>query len=177
MSKKFYVGAGHSNVDSGAMSGKFKEAELVTELRNLVAKHLREAGAIVVTDGEGTTNLSLTESIKLAQQCESGRIELHLNAGAPTAKGVECLSLSDQIRRSQAIAKAIGDILQIPLRGDQGWKSDTEGQHPRLGFCREGGGIVVECFFLTNPTELNNYMTNKIDVAKAIASALLASAG
>lgn len=175
MNKKFYVGAGHSNTDSGTTSGQLKESDLMTELRNLVANELRLAGVEVVTDGEKNTNLSLTESIKLAKTCDVGRrIELHLNSGGAGAKGVECLSLPDQTKRSQIIAKAIADTLGIRLRGEKGWKSDTEGQYSRLGFCREGGGIVVECFFLSNPDELKNYQAVKVSLAKAISTALLA---
>ncbi len=37
------VTAGHSNVDPGAVNGKFKEAELVTKFRNAVAHYLKEA--------------------------------------------------------------------------------------------------------------------------------------
>jgi N-acetylmuramoyl-L-alanine amidase len=176
MSKKFYVGAGHSNYEPGAVAGNLREADLMTELRNLVAERLKATGAEVVTDGEGSTNLPLSTAINLARTCPSGAIELHLNAGSAVARGVECLSLPDQKPRAQSLARAIGAALQIPLRGDQGWKSDSEGQHSRLGFCREGHGIVVECFFLSNPDELHKYQADKAALAKAIAEALLAMA-
>ncbi len=175
MSIKCYVGAGHSNTDSGAVSsGGLQEAKLMAKLRNLVAEHITASGEEVVTDGTGEVNLSLGKSIDLAKNCNQGRrIELYLNSGSTQAKGVECLSLPDQKQRAQAIAKAIADTINIPLRGDSGWKSDTEGQHPRLGFCRQGGGIVVECFFLSNSNELATYKTKENEVAKAIATALL----
>lgn len=172
----FYVGAGHSNVDPGAVAGALKEAELVMELRNLVAAGLREKGATVVTDGEDKTNLPLPDSITLAKTCHSGRIELHLNSATPAANGVECLSLVEQCPQSRIIAKAIADTLSLSLRGDKGWKPDTSGQHSRLAFCRKAHGIVVECFFLSNPEELQKYAAGKQGAAKAIAAALIESA-
>jgi N-acetylmuramoyl-L-alanine amidase len=175
MSIKCYVGAGHSNIDPGAVSSSgLQEAKLMAKLRNLVAKHITASGDEVVTDGTDEVNLPLGKSIELAKNCDPGRrVELHLNSGPAQAKGVECLSLPEQKQRAQAIAKAIADTIQIPLRGDEGWKSDTEGQHPRLGFCRQGGGIVVECFFLSNYNELATYQGKENEVAKAIATVLL----
>lgn len=39
----------------GAVNGKFKEAELVSQFRNAVAYYLREAGVQYKTDGVGNT--------------------------------------------------------------------------------------------------------------------------
>lgn len=176
MSKiKCYVGAGHSNTDPGAVaSNGLQEAALMTELRNLVSEYIQSSGSDVVTDGTGTLNKSLANSIQLAISCDRGRrIELHLNSSKDLAKGVECLSLPEHKKMAQEIAKSIHDTINIPLRGEDGWKPDTAGQHSRLGFCREGGGIVVECFFLSNPDELVKYQAKKNEVAKAIAAAIL----
>ena len=59
------VTAGHSNKDPGAVNGKFKEAELVSQFRNAVAYYLREAGIQYKTDGVGATNQNLNAAIKL----------------------------------------------------------------------------------------------------------------
>ena len=175
--KTIYVGAGHSSNDPGAVVDAFTEAGLVTELRDLVADEARTAGANVITDGTGDVNLPLGRSIELAKSCDGPRIELHLNSASPEAHGTECLSLEELKPLAQTVASAISGVLKTTLRGDgkDGWKSDTEGQHHRLGFCREGGGVVVECFFLTNANELEKYLGNKVAVAKAIAEALLES--
>ncbi len=175
----FYIGAGHSNTDPGATTkdNSFTEAQLVTELRNLVVANMRAKGASVVTDGEGNTNQPLSEAIKLANNCSCARIELHLNAfNSPNAAGVECLSLKTQRPLTQKLAQAIAKEMDIRLRGeDGGWKPDNAGAHPRLAFCREAEGIIVECFFLTNPEELNKYLNRKDTVATTIAETLLAN--
>lgn len=145
--KRIYVGAGHSGTDPGAVAHGYREADLATELRDMVAARIRAAGVAVMTDGEAGQNKSLAESITLANGCGPNRIELHLNSATPAAKGVECLSLEAQRPLARKVAGAIAEVMEIPLRGREGWKSDSEGQHPRLAFCREGGGVVTECFF------------------------------
>ena len=173
-----YVGAGHSNTDPGAITkgNSFTEAQLVTELRNLVVAKIREKGASVVTDGEGSINQPLSKAIELANNCSPVRIELHLNSfNLPSASGVECLSLETQRPLAQKLAQAIAKKIGIRLRGEGGWKPDTAGAHRRLAFCRGAEGIIVECFFLANPEELKKYLNRKDEVAAAIAETLLAN--
>jgi len=75
------VRAEHSNKDPGAVNGKFKEAELVSQFRNAVAYYLREAGIQYKTDGVGTNNLDLNSAIKLIKG-SSVAVEFHMNAAA-----------------------------------------------------------------------------------------------
>ncbi len=169
-----YVGAGHSNVDPGAVAHGVQEADVVTALRNRVAEILLKSGHCVLTDGLGLTNLPLDKSIALAKTCGPKRIELHLNSSeSGTGKGVECLSLEAQKPLAEKLAQAIAGALGIGLHGNEAWKPDTASAHGSLGFCRRGEGIVVECFFLTNKSELDAYNANKEQVAQAIAKALL----
>jgi len=175
-----YVGAGHSNTDPGATTkgNSFTEAQLVTELRNLVVAKIREKGASVVTDGEGSINQPLSKAIELANNCSLVRIELHLNAAdSPSARGVECLSIETQRPLAQKLAQAIAKKMDIRLRSEGGWKPDKAPglPHPRLGFCQYAEGIIVECFFLSNPEELKKYLNRKDEVAAAIAETLLAN--
>lgn len=170
-----YVGAGHSQKDPGATASGYTEAELVTELRDHVARALRDAGAAVMTDGEGDANLPLPQSIALARQCALARIELHLNSDTGGASGTECLSLPGQKPLAQAVGQAIQGVLSLPLRGEHGWKPDSAGQHSSLGFCQKGHGVVVECFFLSNAKDLATYLPQKEEVAQAIAAAMLGS--
>ena len=60
----------------------------------------------------------------------------------------------------------------IPTRGtDDGWKNEGSGQHSRLGYVRNGG-IILELFFISNPTELAVWQDKKWSVAKAVAEVL-----
>lgn len=176
--KKIYIGAGHSNTDSGAASYGVTEAEIVTDFRNLLTDFLRELGCEVVTDGNKQENLSLKNAIFIAKQVNGPRLEFHLNAASnPNAKGVEILSLPKHKALAQKVAAIIASTLEIPLRGELGWKSDSEGQHHRLGFCREGDGLVVELFFITNKKELDTYIERKNRLANNLCALLAREIG
>jgi N-acetylmuramoyl-L-alanine amidase len=170
--KRLFLSAGHSNADPGACAHGHTEAGIVTALRNIIAAKLRDGGADVLTDGSGGINQPLPVAIKLAQHCDIA-VEFHLNAASPQAKGVECLSLPEVKLLAQDLAAAISIVLETPTRGDHGWKSDSSGQHHRLGFCREGRGVILELFFITNKDELETYLERKEQVADAITKELL----
>ena len=98
------VTAGHSNKDPGAVNGKFKEAELVSQFRNTVAYYLREAGIQYKTDGDGTLNQDLNSAIKLIKG-SSVAVEFHMNAAASKqANGVETIALP---KRQETSSSAI----------------------------------------------------------------------
>ena len=86
------VTAGHSNTDPGAVNGKYKEAELVSQFRNAVAYYLREAGIQYKTDGIGATNQNLNAAIKLIKG-SSVAVEFHMNAAtSKQANGIESIA-------------------------------------------------------------------------------------
>lgn len=169
--KPVLVAAGHSETDPGAAANGFSEVALVVPLRNRIAEILRAEGVEVITDGEEETNLPLSEATKLVPTVGIA-LELHFNAAGAAAKGVEALSLPAQRELSQDIAGAIASVTGSPLRGDKGYKPDTESARGRLGFAR-AGGVVVEVEFLTNKSALAVYLQNKEEVAQAIARAVM----
>ena len=121
------VTAGHSNKDPGAVNGKFKEAELVTQFRNAVAYYLREAGIQYKTDGVGTLNQDLNSAIKLIKG-SSVAVEFHMNAAASKqANGVETIALPKDKKLAQALSKAVADAFGSRLRGDKGWIDQDAG--------------------------------------------------
>lgn len=62
-------------------------------------------------------------------------------------------------------------MLGLRVRGDAGWIDQTATARGRLGFVR-AGGMVVECFFISNPFDLAVYQERKWLVAGAIAAVL-----
>lgn len=177
--KSVFIGAGHSFSDPGAVSadGKLREATLVLQLRDKVGMILLDRGIPFRMDGPAGTNRPLRDSIAIAKTCDGPRVELHFNAGPPTAKGVECLSLPQHKVLAQKLALAISRNTGSPLRGILGWRSDTEGQHHRLAFCREGGGIVVEVEFISNPARMARYLAVRDQIAMNLADVLGEAAG
>ena len=166
------VTAGHNSIsDPGAVNGKIKEAEIATDMRNMVAVYLKNAGITVRTDGEGSENQILTKACKLIAGAKVA-VEFHCNAAAnKTAKGVEALSQPKDKTISQQLCSAVSSVMGNPLRGDKGWKAEGSGQHSRLAYV-SNGGIILELFFISNDDELALWQQKKWLVAKAVANTL-----
>lgn len=169
---KITVTAGHGAGDPGAVAPTGEtEAALMTELRDLVAHKLRDAGHTVKTDGARWQNLPLVHALTLVPGSDVA-IELHTNSfGSSSAVGVEVISLPTQKELARTIARRIAHILETPVRGAGGWIDQAQSARGRLGFVR-AGGLVVECFFLSNPEELAKYQSRKWLVASAIVDAV-----
>lgn len=162
-----FLSAGHSTVDSGATAFGRKEADVAEEFRDYVALYLRRSKIPYRADGFGDQNPSLVDTVKMVGQ-DRPALEFHCNAGPASAGGVETLSAPKDMVLGASICKAIADALGIKNRGA---KPENSGQHHRLAFVR-AGGIIVELFFLTSPTDLAAYDAKKWLAAKAVAEVL-----
>ena len=178
---KYVVTAGHGGGDPGAVAQGVREADLMVELRDIVASKLRDVVDpttkaplhTVLTDGGWRQNLPLAYALTLVPGSTCA-VELHTNAFTnPAARGVECVSLPRDRLMAQRIAQAIARVLETPVRGDKGWIDQSKTARGRLGFVR-AGGIVGETFFISNPEELAKYQARKWPVASAIVEAMLA---
>lgn len=170
---KITVTAGHGDGDPGATYGGMTEADLMADLRDLVAARLRAAGHDVRTDGEGRINRALTYAMQLIGGADVA-IELHTNASDnPSATGVEVIALPEQRAQAQRLARAIAACLRLRLRGDGGWIDQSMSARGRLGFVA-CGGMVVEVFFLSNAGDRSAYLVSREAVADAIAGAVTA---
>lgn len=166
--QSLFVSAGHSGTDSGAVANGQTEAGIVTDFRNLVSDELYKLGVSHNTDGAGATNLPLREAVKLASAHDIA-VEFHTNAATPAATGAETLSHPEDYGLCRSLCQIISNILDIPNRGA---KPENAGQHSRLAFVSDGGGIIVELFFITNRGDLAAYHNNKHQLAQAVAGVL-----
>ena len=166
------VTAGHSNVDPGAVNGKFQEADLAAKFRNAVAFYLREAGIQYKTDGVGTTNQNLNAAIKLIKG-SSIAVEFHMNAASnKSAHGVETIALPKDKKLAQELSKAVADALGSRLRGDNGWIDQSQSARGKLGFI-SNDGLIVELGFISNEAELAQFNAKYWSAAKAVAMVLI----
>ena len=166
------VTAGHSNTDPGAVNGKFKEADLVSQFRNAVAYHLREAGIQYKTDGVGATNQNLNAAIKLIKG-SSVAVEFHMNAAtSKQANGIETIALPKDKKLAQDLSKAVADAFGSRLRGDNGWIDQSQSARGKLGFI-SNGGLIVELGFISNEEELFQFNARYWSAAKAVAKVLI----
>lgn len=166
------VTAGHSNNDPSAVNGKFKEADLAAQFRNVVAYYLREAGIQYKTDGVGTNNLDLNSAIKLIKG-SSVAVEFHMNAAASKqANGIETIALPKDKKLAQDLSKAVADVFGSRLRGDNGWIDQSQSARGKLGFI-SNGGLIVELGFISNEAELAQFNAKYWSAAKAVAKVLI----
>ena len=166
------VTAGHSNKDPGAVNGKFKEAELVSQFRNAVTYYLREAGIQYKTDGVGILNQDLNAAIKLIKG-SSVAVEFHMNAAASKqANGIETIALPKDKKLAQDLSKAVADAFGSRLRGNNGWIDQSQSARGKLGFI-SNGGLIVELGFISNEEELFQFNARYWSAAKAVAKVLI----
>lgn len=169
----FTITAGHSWYDPGAVAEDgTREADLMVELRDLVADKLRALGHTVRTDGGLKHNLPLANAMALIPGSDVA-LELHMNAAKLTlAMGVEVVSLPARQELARTVARRIAHVLETPVRGAGGWIDQSRTARGRLGFVRMGG-LVVEVAFISNPHELARYQERKWLVASAIVAAIV----
>lgn len=179
------VSAGHSNTDPGAVNTKvlnpdgkiYRETDIATDMRNMVALYLKKAGVPYKTDGLDKVNLPLNQAGKLAEGTKVA-VEFHCNAFSdPKAKGVEALAQTKDKQLSRELCEAVSKHMLSPVRGtDGGWKNEGSGQHSKLFFVQKGG-IILELFFISNPTELVRWEEVKWLVAREVAEVLIKAVG
>lgn len=168
---KVVLTAGHGNGDPGAVGFGFTEADLMTELRDMVAQQLQAIGVTVVMDGGKRENKALNFALGLFGLAPI-RVELHCNASTnPKAGGAEAISLPRDKWMAQLLANATAGVLGIAVRGDQGWIDQTRSARGRLAYV-ERGGIILETFFISNKKELDSYLANKDKLAETLAKVI-----
>lgn len=184
--KSIFLSAGHGGTDPGATTIQplgydalgaplqllRREADIAVEFRNLVAFYLQRDGIPHELDGHGTQNLPLREAVVKARRHPIG-VEFHTNSfSSPTATGTEVLCAAKDRGLAAEISAAIARALVIR---DRGAKPENAGQHHRLAFV-QAGGMVVELFFLSNPSDLAQYDGRKWLAARDVAAVLARAA-
>ncbi|WP_111861112.1 N-acetylmuramoyl-L-alanine amidase [Acinetobacter sp. CFCC 10889] len=166
------VTAGHSNVDPGAVNGKYKESELATKFRNAVAHYLSEAGIAIKTDGVGSDNQNLNTAIKLIKGSDVA-VEFHMNAAAnKAAYGIETIALPRDKKLAQDLSKVVAKAFNSKLRGEAGWIDQSQSARGKLGFI-SNGGLIVELGFISNETELKTFNEKYWLAARDVADVLI----
>lgn len=167
--KSLFISAGHSDTAPGAVGHGHTEADIVLEFRDQIADYLRRR-VIVDADGAPGQNLPLRDAIGAARTHDLA-VEFHCNAAASSsATGVETLSHGHHYPLGNALCRAIADTLGIPSRGAKG---EASGQHSRLAFISQGGGLIVELFFLSNKHDLARYIANRGRLVAAVGDVLV----
>jgi len=97
-------------------------------------------------------------------------VSVHLNAGPPSATGVEVFYNPDKPDATRAFFLASSLSHSLGLR-NRGAKNDTQSARGSLAICRgKPHGFVLECGFLTNPGDLLAWRTRGLE---AVSSTLI----
>ncbi len=171
-SMKYLISAGHGGADPGACANGYKEADIALDMRERVSSYLLAMRHTVLQDGGQGQNLPLNQAVALVKGTDLA-VELHCNAGPPTATGVEVVAPPALKLAAQRIAKAIAGVTGQRLRGQAGWIDVSQTQHSKLAFV-SAGGLIVEMVFISNAADLVNFIRLKDEVAQAIAGAICA---
>lgn len=166
------ITAGHGGGDTGAVNGQITEAEIATDMRNMIKLYLERKNITVRTDGKGSENQSLRSALTLIKGSKLA-IEIHTNSFAlPTAQGVEALAQPKDKAIAQKLCNAVHEVAGFAIRGNEGgYKAENSGHHTRLAYV-SNGGIILELFFISNPRELKIYQEKKWLIARELAEVI-----
>jgi len=178
--RKIFVGAGHSNTpgrDMGASGNGYIEGNLTVDFRNKLVEELRELGADVIIDKDGSVFWETINKFKTLVDSKSIVVDIHFNAAVPAATGTETLipEVHTKFERELAekVSETIGDTLGIKLRGWKGVKTESESHHGRLGWMRlNGENILLEICFITNSSDMSSYCEKENILAEKLAKVL-----
>lgn len=172
---KVYLDAGHgwdsngygAGYDSGAVGSGYREADLTTELVDLVASELRDRGVLVwsSTEHEGLPYWDRHQAAVEAG-C-STFVSIHFNAGGGT--GVESFVHSSNAAPG---AYALQDIMHRALVAGTGLV-DRGQKNAQLAVC--GGrlpSVLLEMAFIDNLHDMAAYQENKERIALFLAAGI-----
>lgn len=170
--RTLFISAGHSDTDPGAAGNGITEADVVLDFRDRLADYLTDK-LVFAKDGQPGQNLPLRTAVRMAAKHDIA-VEFHCNAfHDPGATGTETLNHARHDALGNDLCSAISQVLGITNRGA---KSEGSGQHSRLAFIRDGGGIIVELFFLTNPADYARYRRRLNECVAAVGQVLIRAA-
>jgi N-acetylmuramoyl-L-alanine amidase len=166
------ISAGHDARRPGIVANGYRESDIVLDFRDLVSTELAALGIRHLLDGDKGENLPLADATDIASRCDIA-IEFHANGGGPGATGVETLSRARHKPIGAALCLVTADLLAIANRGA---KPEDAGQHHRLAFVSDGGGIIHELFFLSSEFDLDAYLLHQRALAHRVAGVIAEAA-
>lgn len=186
MSNILYLSAGHypeavkgGKADPGAIGNGLHEADLTSELRNLVLGELMliAPNLKVLTDKD---NQQTGEWVSyLTKNVKQGDVicDIHFNStNNSTTGGSEIIIPKLHDAKEKELARLLNNaVLSVLKTKDRGVKTESQTARGKIGILFQPGiatNVLIEVCFISNKGEIENYQKNKISVAKAIAKVL-----
>lgn len=188
--RRLFLSAGHSNKSGKDMGARYNpypggqitiwEGQCTAELRSLIYKLLVDAGFSdqVVIDADSNITAETLQLWSSKVKKTDLALDIHFNAAAPTAHGVEVI-VPDKYSETewtfaQHIAWDTNALLKTPLRGKEGVITESQSNRGRLGWMRMNCETILwEVCFLSNPEEFKTYETQKVNLAAQVAHTLM----
>ena len=156
-----FLTAGHHNRDSGAVGNGFVEAKETIRVRNRVTELLRAKGVDVWNDNDNATLQQVINEINKRSKPSNIICDIHFNAGAITATGVECFVPDDAIKSELLLAADLCKRAELLKIRNRGVKRERDSQHKRLGMMRPSGvNVLLEIAFISNANDMKSYQDN-----------------
>lgn len=179
MKRRIAISAGHSNTkgrDEGAVGNGYIEGELTVELRQLVYNYILSKGIKCSIDKNDSVTFETVALFKQYFGAEDILIDIHFNSASPLATGTETLVPAeyDEFEYSLAydLSRSISNVLNIKNRGV---KTELESARKKLLWMTlKSKTVLIETCFISNKKEIENYIKNKENVARAIGDILIA---
>lgn len=172
---RVYPSAGHHSADSGAVANGYVERDEMDKLRNMVIAKLKAKSHPFTTDENWENNRQYQGRIRRELRTGDVVMDMHLNAGPPTATGVEVYISKNAGKDSKAMAQeAVDGLACIMGITNRGVKTDNQSQHNHIGILNlRGTAILIEFCFITNKSDMQKFISNKERIADFLVELLI----
>lgn len=178
--RTYFINAGHRGKGTGAVGNGIDEGTEAIWLRDKVAFALKCNSRNVVVDDDKMQLASVVKTINSKCKADDICLDIHFNAAAASATGVECYVREGARVLEKMIAiemtRLISNTLGIKNRGV---KTDNQGQHSRLAMCSDirCNAVLVEICFLSNTNDAEKYKSHRLEIVRNIVDSLIKNYG
>ena len=177
MTRRIIITAGHNGPGTGAKSEWLDEGAETIVLRDLITAKLRERGVTVYNDPNALPLRGVIAWIRRQFTAKDILVEIHFNAGPPTANGTECFVQNQYSKEEYNLASLLCRATENATRGaikSRGVKTAKDSQHSRLGVLEDTGttSVLWEVCFLTHKPQVFTYVFYREDLAQQVADLL-----
>jgi N-acetylmuramoyl-L-alanine amidase len=150
-------GARPGRSHTGAAANGLVEDELALDLVKRIGHHLRAAGHQTVYTRPDVRLVGLSQRALIARAAKCDLfLSVHLNAGPPSAHGVEAFVAKGDNASRRIAELLVGTISELGM-ASRGAKWDSQSQYSRLavlqGTYRSMPAVLLEVGFLTNESD------------------------
>lgn len=176
--RRIAISAGHSNVpgqDMGAAGNNLIEGVEAVKIRNKVEQRLEQLGVKVSVDPDNSVTGATVRLFKQFFKGSDVVVDIHLNSVPSTSvTGTEVIIPDNYSDFEKALATDLSKIISSTLGiHNRGVKTEAQTARKKLLWMTiPAENILIECFFISNPSDVNSYHLYGDFMCNAIADVL-----